>query len=336
MQISEIDVSSAAEVERWYSVMADAHRHDRPESPFWSLPEAVELLRHGDPESRVLAFVANDTDRAVGASLVFVPRFDNLEKVYGEIAVAPASRRRGVGTELVEHLRGLVRHEGRSVLIVEAWLPLDADHHHPVRSFAASQRFRVAATETRNDLVLPIPEERLTALELEARTHSDGYDIATFVDTVPDELVESLVALDNQLIVDAPTGEISYEASAKTPDMWQEQIDIQVGAGRRLLHAVAIAGTPAGVVAYTMLMVPPDGERLPFAQQWGTYVDRAHRGRRLGLAVKLANLAQLRERFPERTRVTTTNAPDNRAMLAVNESLGFRPIETMAEFLAEI
>lgn len=54
-----------------------------------------------------------------------------------------------------------------------------------------------------------------------------------------------------------------------------------------------------------------------------------HRGHRLGLAVKVANLRQL---GPSHSCVTTWNAAANRPMIAINEALGFQVIEQGAGY----
>jgi hypothetical protein len=63
------------------------------------------------------------------------------------------------------------------------------------------------------------------------------------------------------------------------------------------------------------------------ASQWGTIVEREHRGHRLGMLVKVENLRNLRRHFPETETITTWNAAENRHMIAVNEELGFRAVE---------
>ena len=64
--------------------------------------------------------------------------------------------------------------------------------------------------------------------------------------------------------------------------------------------------------------------RRTLAHQWNTLVLREHRGRRLGLLVKLAALRLLAREEPQATRVVTWNAQENAPMIAVNEALGFR------------
>ena len=50
---------------------------------------------------------------------------------------------------------------------------------------------------------------------------------------------------------------------------------------------------------------------------------REHRGHRLGLAVKLANVDALGAIFPSVRLIETANAQENAPMIAVNEMMGF-------------
>jgi len=104
--------------------------------------------------------------------------------------------------------------------------------------------------------------------------------------------------------------------------------------GRRRISTLAI--TEAGeVAAYNDLVIPPGD--LPNVWQWGTLVVAEHRGHRLGLAVKARGLQELQRRVgPERTRVVTGNAEQNAHMIAINERLGFRPVEVAPAFLLRI
>ena len=60
------------------------------------------------------------------------------------------------------------------------------------------------------------------------------------------------------------------------------------------------------------------------AWQQITVVHPEHRGHRLGLAVKIANLDFLAERAPHVRFIVTGNAKVNAPMIAVNDMLGFK------------
>jgi GNAT superfamily N-acetyltransferase len=66
--------------------------------------------------------------------------------------------------------------------------------------------------------------------------------------------------------------------------------------------------------------------------QWDTLVRSDHRGHRLGLLMKLANLRQVRERSPQTRFLNTWNAESNAPMVSVNERLGFVVVEAWEEW----
>jgi hypothetical protein len=68
------------------------------------------------------------------------------------------------------------------------------------------------------------------------------------------------------------------------------------------------------------------------AFQWATIVRVAHRGHRLGMLLKLANLDQLRREMPTVRHLNTWNAASNTWMVAVNEAVGFRVMEAWTKY----
>ena len=144
-----------------------------------------------------------------------------------------------------------------------------------------------------------------------------------------DELLASYCALSNQLGVDAPTGDVDFEAESMTPKLWFEHVAKERDMGRTRLTTVAIDPT-GDVVAYTDLILPPAPN--PDVWQWGTLVHKGHRGHRLGMAVKVRNLEQLATASSDRTRVLTCNAETNGYMVDINVRLGFEAIEVAPMF----
>ena len=131
-------------------------------------------------------------------------------------------------------------------------------------------------------------------------------------------------------MTEAPTGELDVE-----PEI--ADVDGAPRAARRCWPSRAAPSTCTvaldgrrRVAAYTDLVTTihePDR-----AYQWGTLVRRAHRGHRLGLAVKIANLRQLQAGRSDLGQLTTFNAEVNEHMIGVNERLGFVPVERLGEF----
>ena len=81
-----------------------------------------------------------------------------------------------------------------------------------------------------------------------------------------------------------------------------------------------------------------DGQRAGTVRgfQSGTLVDPAHRGHRLGLAIKLANHRRVRARTPTCRLLLTGNAGVNAPMNAVNDALGYREIERCVEMQKDV
>jgi GNAT superfamily N-acetyltransferase len=330
MRIRSIDVHDEAGLRGWYGPGRRAHLHDRPSMPFWGEGEAIALVMSDDPEERMLPFVVEVADEVLGAGIVFLPLLDNPTLAYAMLHVDPAHRRRGVGSLLVEHAAALAREADRTTVVVQAQVPHDADDTHPVHLFAKRHGFAAGNVELRRLLELPLPEEALRRWSDEAAAHHTGYEIATYVDDVPDALRQSFVDLQNRLPTDAPTGDIDFEAGGLTVEAYARQVATRVAAGRR--SYVTLAVKDGAVVAYTTLSVPPGDDAMPYLNQWGTLVHAAHRGHRLGLAVKAASLRVVQRAHPERTLVSTTNSPENGPMLAINDRMGFRPVEASIEF----
>ena len=93
----------------------------------------------------------------------------------------------------------------------------------------------------------------------------------------------------------------------------------------RVRHAAAVEHIPTGrLVGYTILSVPRQAHRA--VDQYATIVIREHRGHRLGMLLKVGNLAHLARVRPGHPSVMTFNAEENRFMLDVNEAVGFVPV----------
>ena len=138
-----------------------------------------------------------------------------------------------------------------------------------------------------------------------------------------------MAVLHAALETDMPTGDVDYEPQPWTVDELVAREEAMLARGLRMLTAAA--RDPSGrVVAYTELLVPGHGRNE--AIQNDTLVHRAHRGHRLGVALKVVNLRRLRELYPEVPVVHTWSADDNAPMLAVNEAVGFRQVEWEFEY----
>ncbi|MFI5840425.1 GNAT family N-acetyltransferase [Catenuloplanes sp. NPDC051500] len=195
-------------------------------------------------------------------------------------------------------------------------------------AFAAALGYRRASTAFGRLLDLDeVPVGRLSAL---VAPYTGGYTPVVWSGEVPDEDVRDIAYLNGRLLTDAPTGDIKYEGEKPDPAVIRNYEQAYRDKHSTLFHAAMRDDATGHLVAWTMV------EQLDEPRSWGwqqiTLVDPAHRGRRLGLAVKLHNHRQLRAAAPELRWLHTWNSAANTHMNAINESLGFRPSGTTVDW----
>jgi RimJ/RimL family protein N-acetyltransferase len=134
-------------------------------------------------------------------------------------------------------------------------------------------------------------------------------------------------------MTEAPVGELELEPEVIDAARIRANEQVLEESGRSRYTTVAMA--PDGTVAaYSELVLPSHDPGRVY--QWGTLAHPDHRGHRLGLATKTRNLAWLQRERPDLRLLITYNAEVNSHMIAVNEAMGFRPVERMGEFQKKI
>jgi GNAT superfamily N-acetyltransferase/RimJ/RimL family protein N-acetyltransferase len=333
-ELTEADLADDTLADEIYDVAERAIRLGREQMPFMTRQALIGHLRSKDSGERATHLVAYDGERIVGWSTLYEFLLDNTDKAFVETAVDPAARRAGVGRALVAEAESRAKAGGRTLLLGETKVPPGERDSHGNRRFADALGFEFSNVEVVRHLPLPLADQRLEAWAAEAAAKAGGYTIEVLVDELPDDLVESLGLLMGQLAVDAPTGAVDFEEELMTPERLRERQETVTAMGRSLYEAVAL--TPdRQVVAHSTLAVPVDAAATD-AYQWGTLVHRDHRGHRLGLATKVANLRAVQAAHPGLRRVTTQNAESNDYMVSINEKLGFAKVEESVEFLKRI
>ncbi|MEO9324579.1 GNAT family N-acetyltransferase [Nocardioides sp. C4-1] len=331
MEITPVDLSSDVALRASYDVERRAVLAGREGMPHWSWPEMAATFRHPDPGERADLLGGWVEGRMVAGAVLFSGLLDNLDKSWLGVVVDPDHQGRGHGRAMLEHVERLAADAGRTVLLAETKLPFDEVATHRNRRFAEAAGYDFSNVEVVRHLQLPLPTADLERWSAEARTRHAGYRVETYRDRLPDDVVVSFAAIYGQLSVDAPTGEAEWEEEVMTVERFRANEQTLLEAGRRMYTTLALA--PGSLVAaYSTIAVPPAGGRTD-ASQWGTFVGREHRGRRLGLAVKAANLRAVQEAHPEIRRVTTQNAETNDHMVAINEQMGFEAVEASVEMI---
>jgi hypothetical protein len=166
--------------------------------------------------------------------------------------------------------------------------------------------------------------DELAALHGSAAKHAEGYEIVQWVDRAPPELHDNMAFLVGRMSVDAPLEDMTWEPEVWDAERYRSREDTALARGRCRV-ATAVRHVASGrAVGYTDIGVNP---RTEYAYQWDTIVTDEHRGHRLGLLLKAANLELLRATLPGVRYVNTWNAAANAHMVAINDAVGFRPVE---------
>ena len=338
LEIVDVDPSDPESFKPFYEVYAAANRHG-PQGEFgtvWQPHEVRVAMEDPDPRTFRVGWTGWIDGRVVATGWMQGSTVDNTDLADVLICCAPPDRGHGYAVEMLAHLEEQARARGRARLVGEVHWPYDLGAEgvgSGELAWARRQGFELALVDVQRRLALPVQAGRLDELAAEAGAHHEGYQLRSFTGRVPDDLVDGWAALDATLMTEAPMGDIDREvATADVAAIRAEEAMVEKQ-GRVKVCTVALS--PGGeVVAYTDIAVTVhESDR---AYQWGTLVRPDHRGHRLGLAVKVANVRLLQETYPELTTVVTFNADVNAPMVSVNDGLGFRPVEWLGELQKKV
>jgi len=251
------------------------------------------------------------------------------------VQVLPEHRGHGIGAALADSIEEIARETGLSKLIVYTVskdapgdrlyaptgfgsVPLD----NPEVQLLVTRGYSLEQVERGSRLALPVDISDRLAL---ARQHAgDDYRLHSWIDRTPEQWLEELAMLNTRMSTDAPSAGLEEPEDPWTPERIREHEAREAMSPRSSL-TVALEHSPSrSLVGFTTLSVPVELDR-PVSQE-DTLVLREHRGRALGMLLKLANLEHLQRERPGHPAVVTFNAEENRHMLAVNEAIGFVPI----------
>jgi GNAT superfamily N-acetyltransferase len=264
----------------------------------------------------------------VGTLMCQLPLADNTGIVLTSLAVVPRRRREGIGRWLFGAAAAFTRERGRHTMLGNYCVAVPGG---PARdpapaAFAAAVGVTPALTDIRRRLDLSTVDEADWALHYdEAVRRARGYSLLWWSGEVPDELLTDIAYLEGRLSSDAPNGELPVE-----PEQYDAERIRAAGETNRLrgeprYHAAARDDATGRIVGWTLIGF--DTGEQHYAWQGTTVVDPAHRGHRLGTLLKLENLRRLRALYPGLRAVDTVNAEPNTHMIAINDALGFRPLD---------
>lgn len=325
MEVCRIEPGDEAALTEFAAVWDRAHRADWPTVGSFGLHDfrAFAGYRGSVRRFELLAAVGPD-GRMAGCTLVDAPLLDNRHSAEVQpVMVRPDRRRRGAGTALINHLTRSLKAEGRRVVNCIVDIPLATGDSHPSVGFARAMGFERTLTGNKRVVSVPLPRERMEELRavVASDRDADRYRVFTFRAPWPNQFTVDHCELARWMSTDEPAGDSDHEEEVWDARRIEESDALFAAQKSNKLAAVAQDTASGRLVAFTELLLSPD--RPGEAWQMATLVHPAHRGHRLGLAVKLANLEFLAVSEPSIRRVVTANASVNEPMIAVNDMLGF-------------
>ena len=331
MSVQQVDPSRDPSLHQWWETGRDCWAGDRavPDWPAWEVSRRA--LPAVNPELESTLFLAHDGDGVVGYGRLVLPVRDNPHLAFLELGVLPGRRRRGHGTALARALEQWARERGRTTVVGEGYAPAESRTRGLARveQFAATLGYELANVETVKQQSVPTYLTRRDALRDEIAADLAAYHIVGWDTGCPDEYVEDCCRLLSGLNAEVPLGDLALHDSEWTPQRLRTWEASNREVGRHSLSAGAI-GPDGSLVGISGIRVDDDA---PTRGTVGiTLVASDHRGHRLGLALKLAATDLALAHFPQLAHVETSNADTNTHMNAVNERLGYLPIERLLEF----
>jgi GNAT superfamily N-acetyltransferase len=326
-----LERGDTAAMRAWYDVHATAHPHDHPglsDEPWEEFRERqLEVRDSTRSEVWLLRDTAGDV---VGGARLDLPAKDNTDVVAVDLVVHPARRRSGAGTALLDTVRRRAGEHGRTRLLAEIGSPLEG--RSPGEEFATRHGAAQALVELRRVLDLDgVDEVRLDRLRAEAGPRAAGYEVIQWTGMAPDDLLDGLALLQARLSADAPLDDLEWE-----PERWdaarvRESYERSEAVGRLVVSTAVRERATGELAGMTDIGVSRFAPETGF--QWSTIVLSGHRGRRLGTVLKVDNLRLLRRESPRTRCLHTWNAASNAHMVAINEAVGFKPVEQWSEWV---
>lgn len=327
-EITEFDTTSASDSDL-AALLDVVNRIDRELHPrHIDLTAAEFRMFANNPGMDEVRLVAHDGDVLVATAAFSHPDDGTSPEVLRcTIRVLPEHRRRGVGTQLLEHALDVADRKGRTGLqgFVFDTAPSGREF---ARAVGAEQQLDYHENIVK---VADLDRSLLQSWVDQGPERAPGYSIK-FVEVWPEEMFGDIAYLFHVLERDMPMSP-DFE-----PREWNEErvreIQDHYSDGVDALSVFAIDDESGKAVGMTDMI-----RRKTDPTTWMvsvTMVDPEHRGRSLGKWIKGAvNLAAL-DRWEGGIYEETGNAFINEPMLAINHAMGFEHELTMTGFLLQV
>jgi GNAT superfamily N-acetyltransferase len=297
-----------------------------------------------DPYERLVVLLARVDSRIVGRVGISMPLADNTDTAIISLEILPDCQGRGVGRELLEAAEQFARGELRRTLIVETHhsaAALEGDDGGVISAahdsgtlprssrevvFASQAGYELQRVERFSSCPFPMGREDLDGLKSHAsRTAGQDYAIHTWTDACPAEWVRDMAVLES--LLDGDESVSAYEAGEpeiQWDDARVREAETLAQASGRQTMICAVEYQPTGrLVGFTAISILGHRDDVVFQDE--TVVLQEHRGRKLGMLIRVCNLERLAQEQRAIRKIYTWDAAEKEYMVSVNHALGFRP-----------
>ncbi|MCU1439688.1 MAG: family N-acetyltransferase [Rhodoglobus sp.] len=333
---SAIDAPDAADFVRAIEVgnAVEELGYGTPELAYEPVEELPPFFNPHEPKHMFVAVVDGEV---VARALYETQAGEEADSAWVIAQVLPEFRGRGIGSALADRVEALAVHEGKRKSLV--YTPIAEGAGERIGSptgfgsipagsgdvrFLQRRGYSFEQVERVSRLPLPVSGLNELVATAEATSGAD-YRVHLWGGVTPQRWREDLAVLGTRMSTDAPTAGLEEPQDVWTVERLIEADERNERMNPRRRLTAAVEHVPSGTLAgFTVLSVPPQKHRA--VDQYATLVLREHRGHRLGMLMKVANLQHLARVAPGHPAVITFNAEENRHMLDVNEAVGFVPI----------
>jgi len=281
-------------------------------------------------------FLAREGETIVGAVTV---GYGVAEPTSAELdlMVLPEHWGRGVETALLDFAEQEVRALGRKV--IQSWTLHPADpgdaplvpktgwgliSPSPLAALLQDRGYSLEQVERNSSFDLQAdaaPVQRM--LDDALAVAGPDYRVVSWTLPTPPELRDGYAWVLSRMSTDVPSGDLEIDEETWDAERAVRR-DARLVGGGQTVSVAAVEHVPSGTLAaFNELVTGSDGTGV--THQYCTLVLKEHRGHRLGMIVKCANIVRWRGIAPQSPKITTFNAEENRPMLDINEAIGFAP-----------
>lgn len=308
-----------------------------------------------DPWERVVLLTARTDCGLVGRAEVRLPLIVETRSAHIFLTVDPEHESEGVGADLLAAAEAVAQAEARRVIVIhsehpgpqdiqgdgrigsgtdmlpivdpDAWVrAADQSGRLPVSNrqtrFAARFGYELQTVSDVSRITVPLDEQQRRSLMAEVETYdgAENYRTHTWVGSSPDNWLDSLARLHERIPSDSFVPPRLWDPEPWDPERVRRTELLRADNGDISLMSVVEHVPSEQLVGMTELVLP--GPKATICFQDETVVLREHRGRRLGLRLKLANLDLLALQAPGVESVYVWTHSGNTQMNRVNRSVG--------------